>query len=200
MTEEFDRKPGVNPASWKWGVGWMGGTPLQQQSHQTFVVNGRFGWHVDGPESAPVAAPAGRRRALAARDVAEPARIPEGGAAAWRQPGRGLAVGARRDGARRSDDGARAGHGGLHPDARQVPRGRDHQQGAHAAADPHLGAASGAGRHELRARVHERQLRGRRGRHHGSRRAGTITKAGTTTTTRRPSPPATTGSAGPSRT
>src|SRR5262245_34714715 len=28
MTEELDRKPGLNPASWKWGLGWLGGTPL----------------------------------------------------------------------------------------------------------------------------------------------------------------------------
>ncbi len=57
MTEEFDRKPGLNPASWKWGIGWAGGTPLQQQSRQKFVVNGRFGWHQDGPAAAPVAVP-----------------------------------------------------------------------------------------------------------------------------------------------
>ena len=57
MTEEFDRKPGLNPASWKWGIGWAGGTPLQQQSRQKFVVNGQYGWHHDGPGSAPVAAP-----------------------------------------------------------------------------------------------------------------------------------------------
>ncbi len=30
MKEEFDRKPGLNPASWKYGSGWMGGTLLQQ--------------------------------------------------------------------------------------------------------------------------------------------------------------------------
>src|SRR5260221_10619903 len=30
MMEEFDRKPGLNPASWKYGSGWKGGTPLQQ--------------------------------------------------------------------------------------------------------------------------------------------------------------------------
>src|SRR6187402_2621309 len=30
--EEFDRKPGMNPASWKYGSGWKGGTPLQQHS------------------------------------------------------------------------------------------------------------------------------------------------------------------------
>src|SRR4051812_44585145 len=32
--EEFDRKPGQNPASWKYGTGWKGGTPLQKQSRQ----------------------------------------------------------------------------------------------------------------------------------------------------------------------
>jgi glyoxylase-like metal-dependent hydrolase (beta-lactamase superfamily II) len=56
MTEAFDRKPGMNPASWKWGVGWMGGTPLQQHSRQTFVVSGKHGWHMDGA-SAPVPVP-----------------------------------------------------------------------------------------------------------------------------------------------
>jgi glyoxylase-like metal-dependent hydrolase (beta-lactamase superfamily II) len=53
MKEEFDRKPGLNPASWKYGVGWVDG-PLQQQQHQTFVVNGSHAWHIDGPGSAPV--------------------------------------------------------------------------------------------------------------------------------------------------
>jgi glyoxylase-like metal-dependent hydrolase (beta-lactamase superfamily II) len=56
MKEEFDRKPGMNPASWKYGAGWMGGTPPQRQPRQTFIVNGQYGWHVDGPGSAPVAA------------------------------------------------------------------------------------------------------------------------------------------------
>jgi glyoxylase-like metal-dependent hydrolase (beta-lactamase superfamily II) len=54
MTEEFDRKPGLNPASWKYGVGWIDG-PLQQQPHQTFVVSDRHAWHLDGPNAAPVA-------------------------------------------------------------------------------------------------------------------------------------------------
>ena len=57
MKEEFDRKPGQNPASWKYGSGWRGGTPLQQQSRQTFVVNGKHAWHKDGPSGTPVAAP-----------------------------------------------------------------------------------------------------------------------------------------------
>jgi glyoxylase-like metal-dependent hydrolase (beta-lactamase superfamily II) len=57
MKEEFDRKPGLNPASWKYGVGWLGGTPLQRNSRQTFMVNGNYGWHLDGPGIAPVPAP-----------------------------------------------------------------------------------------------------------------------------------------------
>ena len=56
MTEEFDRKPGLNPASWKWGSGWKGGTPWQQNSHQVFVLKGNSAWHKDGAEGAPVAA------------------------------------------------------------------------------------------------------------------------------------------------
>lgn len=54
--EEFDRSPGSNPASWKYGTGWLGGTPLQQHQHQTFAVNGKQGWHIDG-QGPPVAAP-----------------------------------------------------------------------------------------------------------------------------------------------
>jgi glyoxylase-like metal-dependent hydrolase (beta-lactamase superfamily II) len=57
MKEEFDRKPGMNPAAWKYGLGWLGGTPLQKHPHQIFAVNGRYGWHMDGPDGKPVAAP-----------------------------------------------------------------------------------------------------------------------------------------------
>ena len=57
MKEEFDRKPGMNPASWKYGLGWKDGTPLQRNAHQTFLVNGKFGWHLDGPGARPIAAP-----------------------------------------------------------------------------------------------------------------------------------------------
>ncbi len=57
MQEAFDRPPGQNPASWKYGQGWLGGTPLQQHSRQRFLVNGESAWHLDGPDSAPVAAP-----------------------------------------------------------------------------------------------------------------------------------------------
>lgn len=58
MKEEFDRKPGMNPASWKYGQGWRGGTPLQANTRQLFYVNGMFGWHRDGANARPVAAPA----------------------------------------------------------------------------------------------------------------------------------------------
>jgi len=56
MVEEFDREPGHNPASWKHGLGWRGGTPLQRNARQLFMVNGEYAWHVDGPESEPVPA------------------------------------------------------------------------------------------------------------------------------------------------
>jgi glyoxylase-like metal-dependent hydrolase (beta-lactamase superfamily II) len=56
MVEEFDRKPGLNPASWKYGIGWVDG-PLQTQQHQKFVVHGRVAWQIDGAGGAPVASP-----------------------------------------------------------------------------------------------------------------------------------------------
>jgi glyoxylase-like metal-dependent hydrolase (beta-lactamase superfamily II) len=55
--ETFDRKPGNNPASWKYGLGWVGGTPTQKNVRQTHIVNGRVAWHIDG-DGAPVAVPA----------------------------------------------------------------------------------------------------------------------------------------------
>jgi glyoxylase-like metal-dependent hydrolase (beta-lactamase superfamily II) len=54
MKEEFDRKPGLNPAGWKYGIGWEDG-PLQKRVHQIFMVNGQFGWYQDGAGTAPVA-------------------------------------------------------------------------------------------------------------------------------------------------
>jgi glyoxylase-like metal-dependent hydrolase (beta-lactamase superfamily II) len=54
--ETFDRKPGLNPASWKYGLGWQGGTPTQRETRQTHVVNGKFAWHIDGGGQ-PVAVP-----------------------------------------------------------------------------------------------------------------------------------------------
>ncbi len=46
--ETFDRQPGQNPASWKYGMGWVGGTPTQQATRQTHIVNGQYAWHMDG--------------------------------------------------------------------------------------------------------------------------------------------------------
>ena len=54
--ERFSRKPGKNPASWKYGPGWLGGTPLQRHERQTFAVSGPYAWHADGAEP-PVPAP-----------------------------------------------------------------------------------------------------------------------------------------------
>jgi glyoxylase-like metal-dependent hydrolase (beta-lactamase superfamily II) len=54
--ETFDRKPGLNPASWKYGLGWQGGTPTQKATRQTHIVNGRSAWHIDG-DGDPVAVP-----------------------------------------------------------------------------------------------------------------------------------------------
>ena len=56
MVETFTRVPGHNPASWKHGLGWRGGTPIQVNSRQTFAVNGLYAWHKDGEESSPIAA------------------------------------------------------------------------------------------------------------------------------------------------
>jgi glyoxylase-like metal-dependent hydrolase (beta-lactamase superfamily II) len=54
--ETFDRKPGLNPASWKYGLGWRDGTPTQKQTHQTHIVNGSYAWSIDGAGSPPAAA------------------------------------------------------------------------------------------------------------------------------------------------
>ena len=57
MKEEFDRKPGLAPAMWKFGIGWIGGTPLQKNTHQIFMLNRNYGWYMDGAGSPPVAVP-----------------------------------------------------------------------------------------------------------------------------------------------
>ena len=54
--ETFDRKPGLNPASWKYGLGWQDGTPTQKALRQTHIVNGKHAWHIDG-DGPPVAVP-----------------------------------------------------------------------------------------------------------------------------------------------
>lgn len=53
MKEEFDRKPGLAPAAWKYGIGWVDG-PLQQNLHQVFLLNGNYAWHMDGAGAMPV--------------------------------------------------------------------------------------------------------------------------------------------------
>jgi len=57
MKEEFDRKPGLTPAMWKYGIGWIGGTPTQKNTHQIFMLNGKYAWHMDGAGTAPVPVP-----------------------------------------------------------------------------------------------------------------------------------------------
>ena len=47
MTEEFDRKPGVAPAAWKYGIGWEDG-PLAVNSTNLHVERRLPGF--DGPE------------------------------------------------------------------------------------------------------------------------------------------------------
>ncbi len=54
LKEEFDRKPGLTPAGWKYGIGWVDG-PLQQNQHQIFMLNGNYGWYMDGPQGKPTA-------------------------------------------------------------------------------------------------------------------------------------------------
>ena len=183
MTEEFDRKPGLNPASWKYGVA---GSTVRSSRTCT------------RPSSSPAATPgtwtdpsaAGRRPPdlaeidqldmwlnphgflKAARDARARTRRPrgDGSSARWDATARGQAgedevVSITVDGKYRVD--ATINHA------------------EHAPADPHLGGRPGAGRHELRARVHQRQLRRHRQRNQVSRPAGTRIRAGTTTTARR---------------
>ena len=79
MKEEFDRKPGLNPASWKYGLGWMGGTPLQRNrvrvhgQRQLRLAHGRTGQRA-------VAAPPEDAERWQLEHVAQPARLSEGGA------------------------------------------------------------------------------------------------------------------------
>ena len=54
--ETFDREPGLSPASWKYGLGWEGGTPTQRETRQTHIVNGGRAWHIDG-DGQPIAVP-----------------------------------------------------------------------------------------------------------------------------------------------
>ena len=60
MKEEFDRKPGLAPAAWKYGTGWVDG-PVQQNTHQIFMLNASgptpYAWHMDGANGQPVPNP-----------------------------------------------------------------------------------------------------------------------------------------------
>ena len=56
MLESFDREPGNNPAAWKYGLGWRGGMPTQQNRRQEFMLNGNHAWYKDGADGAEVAA------------------------------------------------------------------------------------------------------------------------------------------------
>ena len=57
MKEEFDRKPGLTPAAWKYGIGWLDG-PMQKETHQIFMLNASgpktYAWHMDGAMGQPV--------------------------------------------------------------------------------------------------------------------------------------------------
>ena len=102
MKEEFDRKPGLNPASWKYGIGWIDG-PLQQKRapdlhRQRAAMPGTW---MDGPRSPWPSAP----------ELAEIYQLdmwlnPHGFLKAAQLPGANptgdLAMGARRNGTRRS--------------------------------------------------------------------------------------------------
>ncbi len=57
MIETFEREPGNNPASWKYGLGWRDGTPLQRETYQEFMLNGNYAWHKDGEDAEPIAVP-----------------------------------------------------------------------------------------------------------------------------------------------
>ena len=195
MREEFDRKPGLNPASWKYGVGWIDG-PLQQNPHQTFMVSGRHAWHMDGPNGAAGRSDAGARRDLPARHVAQSARIPQGRAHAGRQPESDLAMGARRDGTRwpRGQAGKESRSSRSPSTANTASTRRSTRRTCCSGStpgwrDPVLGDMNYEHEFTNASYIDRRQ------RHQSSRRSGTLTRAGTTTTARRTSPPATTPSA-----
>ena len=75
----------MNPRSWKYGTGWLGGTPLQQKERQTFVVHGNFAWHIgwSGDQSDSGAC---QRGAVATGHLAEPARLHQSGHGAGSEP------------------------------------------------------------------------------------------------------------------
>ena len=132
--ETFDRKPGLNPASWKYGLGWQGGTPTQKDARQTHIVNGKFAWHMDG-NGPPVAVPPEQAEVYQLDLWLNPPRLPQGRAHARRQPQSLLAVGAAREGAGRQRRGAREDARGRDHDVREVPRGGHDQPAESDSAD-----------------------------------------------------------------
>src|SRR5688500_3721975 len=56
MKEEFDRKPGLSPAGWKYGIGWDAG-PRQKTAAPTFRWSGTTAWYSEGAGSPPSALP-----------------------------------------------------------------------------------------------------------------------------------------------
>ena len=159
MKEEFDRKPGLNPAVVEVR------RPLDRRPAAAAPApdlhrsTDDYAWHMDGAGAAPVAS---------TPDLAEIYQLdmwlnPHGFLKAARLPGANPKATWRWELGEMGRDGPE-----VRPEKvtrrvdhrqRQVPRGRHHQQGEPASAHPHVGGRSGARRHELRARVHQRQLR-----------------------------------------
>ena len=168
MTESFDRKPGAQPRVVEIRRR-LDSTARCSNSRQTFVVSGRHAWHVDGPRRA-----GGRHSRsggdLPARQVAQPARFPQGG----RLPGANPRATWRWELGEMGRDGPEVKPARVHVVSITV-NGKYRvdatiNQETHAAADSHLGSPPGARRHELRARVHQRQLRRPRQRNQVSHR------------------------------
>ncbi len=62
-------QPGLNPAIWKYGLGWVDGTPTQKNPRQTHITNGKL--FVGHRRRRPAGrGPARRRRAVSARSLA----------------------------------------------------------------------------------------------------------------------------------
>ena len=189
--ETFDRKPGNNPASWKYGLGWVGGTPTQANLRQTHIVNGRYAWHIDGT-GAPVAVPP---------EMADVYQLdvwlnPHGFLKAARMPGANPKALWRWEQIEKGRDGnvvdSRARACRRDYGAREVSRRRDDQQSEHHHAAQGDGERERARRFQHRAGVD--RVRRRPGRR-GGRSTGTRIRDGTTTGSSPRRAPATTHTA-----
>ena len=146
--------PGLNPASWKYGLGWQDGTPVQKNLHQTFIVSGDHGWHIDGAGGA-----AGRRCRPKTSSIGqlEIWMNPHGFLKAARLPGANPRAVWRWELGEMGRDGPTTVPDKVHVVSitlRQVPHRRHHQQAEPDPAHPHDGGRAGARRLQLRARVH----------------------------------------------